>query len=243
MKSGENNLFLFPKHLITKTRNKMRNIYFALTIALMIFVGCKPRTASSTLELKTSDTSKMSGKGLNMPDVGNLATNGKTNSTSGTGSWSKDYRNKFLQGCISKAAEKVSAADAFNYCSCMTDKVEAKYPVESEVDSKLTDADVASMKPDCLANSGSGNSNTQSQSNNNNYNNSNSSTSQSWSASDQQEFMDNCVPGASKSLGSGASGYCSCMMNKLMAEYPNSKDIGNVSKQHMTDLAKDCIRR
>ena len=223
----------------------MRNTFLIPVIAMMLLIGCKPKS-SSTTDTKT-DTSK-SNHGLKMPDIGDLKTTTPTTTTT-SGNWSKEYRNKFLQTCIGKASEKVSAADAFSYCSCMTEKVEAKYPNENEVDSKLTDSDIESMRPGCVtSNSNSTQSNPSTNQNNsnnsNNYNNSNNSNSGSWTASEQREFMDNCTPGASKSLGtSAATDYCDCMMKKLMQEYPNSADAGNVSKTHMSSLAADCLRK
>jgi hypothetical protein len=212
-----------------------------LVIAIMLLAGCKPKSKNS-LTTKTDSTSN---KGMNMPDIGDLKKDNNTTNTMTTSSnWSKTYRDKFLQGCITKASEKVSAAEAFSYCNCMTDKVEAKYPNENEVDAKLTSADIESMRVGCNSNTSSNDQNNNNSSNNSNSNNSNTYTSGAWSASDQKEFMDNCTPGASKTLGnSGAFSYCDCMLKKLMYEYPNSADVGNVSKSHMTELANDCLRK
>src|ERR1035437_3966560 len=138
----------------------MRNRSLILIIAIMVLIGCKPRTKSS-LELKTTDSSKTTTKGLTMPDVGDLknnTSNNNNNTNTSVSSWSKEYRNKFLQGCIGKASEKVSAVDAFSYCNCMTEKVEAKYPNENEVDAKLTAADWQSLMPGCLTSSTQSNS-------------------------------------------------------------------------------------
>lgn len=213
----------------------MRNTFLIPVIGMMLLIGCKPKT-SSTTDTKT-DSSK-SNNGLKMPDLGDLKKT--TPTTSSNSNWSKEYRNKFLQTCIGKASEKVSAADAFSYCNCMTEKVEAKYPNENEVDSKLTDSDIESMRPGCVTS----NSNSTQSNPSTNQNNSNNSNSASWTASEQREFMDNCTPGASKSLGtSAATDYCDCMMKKLMQEYPNSADVGNVSKSHMSSLASDCLRK
>lgn len=205
----------------------MRNTYAILVIAIMILASCKPKSKSA-LEIKT-DSSKTTS---NMPDVGDL-NNNSNNSTTGAGSWSKEYRNKFLQGCIGKASEKVSASEAFSYCNCMTEKVEMKYPDEKVVDASLTNADIETMRVGCVSTTS-----TQTNPSNNQQN-----SSASWSAADQKEFMDNCTPGASKSLGTRAANYCDCMMKKLMVSYPNSADVGNVSKSQMSALASDCISR
>jgi hypothetical protein len=206
----------------------MRSTYVILFIAIMVLVGCKPKSKSA-LDIKT-DSSKSTS---NMPDIGDLKNN-STNSTSGSGSWSKKFRNDFLQLCIGKASEKVSAAEAFSYCNCMTEKVELKYPDEKVVDASLTNADIESMRVGCVS--------TTSTQTNPSYNQQNSSAS--WSSSDQKEFMDNCTPGASKSMGtSGAYNYCDCAMKKLMQSYPNSADLANASETQLRALTADCLRR
>lgn len=206
----------------------MRNTSFILLFAIMVLIGCKPKSKSS-LEIK-SDSTK-SNNGFTMPDVGDL----KNNSNS-SGSWSQAYRSKFVQDCITKASESVGQADATSYCNCMVVKVEAKYPNENLVDASLTSADITTMRVGCAPNTS-----TQSNQSNQSYNNSGGG---SWSMTDQREFMANCTPGASTSLGtSGANDYCDCMLKKLMQAYPNSADVGNVSKEQMSTLAQDCIRR
>ena len=209
----------------------MRNTYLVLVIAIVMLAGCKPK-AKTTFTTNT-DTSK--NKGINMPDIGDIKNNSTT--TTSSGNWSKTYRDKFLQGCITKASEKVSASEAFSYCNCMTDKVEAKYPNEMEVDAKLTSADIESMRTGCNSSTTQSNPGDQTTNNNNTY-------TSNWSAADQKEFLDNCVPGASRTLGSNeAYNYCDCMMRKLMQEYPNSSTVGNVSKEHMSALAQECLRK
>ena len=206
----------------------MRNTSFILIMIIMLLGGCKPKSKSS-LEIKT-DSSK-SNNGLKMPDVGDLKNSSNNSSNSNGSGWSKTYRDKFVQGCVTKASEKVSQSEAYSYCSCMAVKVEAKYPNENDVDARLTASDIESMRTGCLSNSNQSNSS-----------NDNSNNSQNWSTSDQREFMDNCTPGASKTLGtSAATDYCDCMLRKLMKEYPNSKDVGGVSSAHMSALANDCL--
>ena len=205
-------------------------------IAIILFTGCKPKSKSS-LEIKNDSTK--SNIGVKMPDIGDIKTNSNTTTSS---NWSKEFRNKFVQDCISKASENVSAADAFSYCNCMTEKVEAKYPNENEVNAKVTNDDIASMRPGCLPNSNNSTNNNSNSSNNSTYNN--TTTTANWTEADKREFMNNCTPGASKTLGtSGATDYCDCMMRKLMQEYPNSADVGNVSQTHMSALAADCLKK
>jgi len=226
----------------------MRSTSFILIIAIIFLAGCKPKSQSS-LQIKT-DSTNSSNKGLKMPDIGDLKNNSNNSNNpnnynnsnnSNSGSWSKTYRDKFIEGCVTKASEKVSQSEAYSYCSCMATKVEAKYPNENTVDNSLTSADIETMRTGCLPNTSTQNNPSYDQSNNSNNSNNYHNTS-SWSVADQNEFMDNCTPGASKTLGaSGGNSYCDCMLKKLMSEYPNSKDVGNVSKEHMSALASQCL--
>ncbi len=71
--------------------------------------------------------------------------------------------------------------------------------------------------------------------------NSSSGSSQQWSTTDKQEFIDACIPDASKALGDGTGKtYCNCVLEKLMKEYPNPKDAGKASGSRMTEYAKEC---
>ena len=144
-------------------------------------------------------------------------------------SWSKKFRDKLTQECITKVSQKLSATEAFRYCNCLTEKVEAKYPDEDEVQSNLSQADIESMKPDCLALTSV-------------QNDRSAANSQGWTAEDQREWMNNCTPDAGKTLGAAAANnYCDCMMRKLIKEYPDPKDIGSVSQTHLNALASDCL--
>ncbi len=202
----------------------MKTIYLLVFVLSIAMFSCKPK--SSTNSTSTDSTNKT----LNLPDLNNISPNNNNNNSSG-GSWSSEYRSKFLSGCISKASESATLAVATSYCECMTVKVEAKYSNENEVDAKLTSADIDAMKGGC---------NTSAQNQNNNQSNSGNSA---WSSSDQKEFMDNCVPGASSSLGQAkATTYCDCMLTKIIQEYPNSQNAANMPKSRMTQLAADCLK-
>jgi len=219
----------------------MRNRSLILIIAIMVLIGCKPRTKSS-LELKTTDSSKTTTKGLTMPDVGDLKNNtsNNNNNTNSASTWSKAFLSKNLSDCITRASNRLSASQAYTYCDCMMDKIQQKYPNENDAETKFTKEELVPIDAACLPADVNQNNSNDNQTNNNNQNNSN--YSRQWSTSDQREFMNNCVPGASKTLGNtGATDYCSCVMNKIMAEYPDSKDARNIPKDHMTSLANDCL--
>ena len=201
----------------------MKQHYLLVLVLCLAVFSCKPKNSTKS----TSTDSTTLNKNLTLPDLNKLSPNNNNNNNTSSGSWSQDYRSKFLSGCISKASESVTLAAATSYCECMAAKVELKYPVETEVDSKLTSADIDVMKVGCNASS-------QSQNNN-------QSNSGSWSYAVQKQFMDDCIPAASSSLGQvKATTYCDCMMTKLMQEYPNSEDAVNMPKNRMSQLATEC---
>ena len=136
----------------------MRNTYVILFIAIMVLIGCKPKSKSS-LEIKT-DSSK-SNNGLKMPDVGDL----KINPSKSSG-WSKAFMSKNLSDCITKASNRMSASQAYTYCDCMMDKIQQKYPNENDAETKFTKEELVPIDAACLP----------SDLNQNNFNNSNNST-------------------------------------------------------------------
>ena len=127
----------------------------------------------------------------------------------------------------------------------MTDKVERKYPNENTVNSSVTDADIQSMRVGCLPsdfNQNQDQSTTTTQPDNNGYQSNRNQASAAWSSAQQKEFMDNCVPKAAESMGQQrATDYCQCMMDKIMIDYPVANDAANMSKERMTELARQCL--
>jgi hypothetical protein len=185
----------------------MRSIHLVFIFAV-IFVGCKSKSRLTSIgDIRNADSS---------------------------GGWSKNYRNEFIKDCIDKATESVNAAEAFNYCNCMTEKVEATYPDENDVETKLSTADIAAMKKECLTPGSKENSKK----------GGGESSLQSWSDADQKQFTDNCIPTANRSLGaSRAATYCDCLLKRLMQEYPDSKNVDKASKTHLSTLAAECLGR
>jgi hypothetical protein len=194
----------------------MRFTFVTFIIGFLLLAGCKAKPKYSFGI--TNDSSRS----------GNEVTD-KDDKSSVTVSWSKKFRDKLKQECITKVSETVSEGEAARYCNCLNEKIESKYPDEDEVQSNLSQADIDSIKPDCLA--------LTSVKNDRSANN-----TQGWSVEDQRGWMDNCTPGAGKTLGAAAANnYCDCMMRKLMKEYPDSKDIGSVSQSHLNALASGCL--
>jgi hypothetical protein len=186
----------------------VRNTSLFLLFAIVMLQACKSKS--------------------NVGAIGDIKNN-KSNSRS----WSKEYRTNFLQDCIDKASETVNASEAFKYCNCMTEKVEAKYPDETEADGKISAKEIQTLKAECLS-MNSKESNQAEQTNN----------LIGWSVADQKEFMDGCTPTVNKTLGTtAASDYCDCLLKKLIQEYPDSKSVDRASKIHLSALASDCLGR
>lgn len=191
----------------------MRHTLAALFCILIIIGGCKPKPGTTN--------------GFGLP-VDNKTT---TDNSGKKRNWSDDYR-KELRTEIHEYARKNGIPNTLDYGICVIDALEAKFPGEN-VDKQSAEAQ------QILQNCKTNNSQTPSLSDQSNTNN-----SAQWSAADQKEFMDNCTPGAVKSLNERAgTEYCDCMMKKLMQEYPNSKDVGNATESHLTQLAVACRRQ
>jgi outer membrane murein-binding lipoprotein Lpp len=189
---------------------------FVIISGFMLLAGCESKP-------------KYSFEIANDPSKSGNAVAELNNKSSTTASWSKKFRDQLTQDCINKVSKTVSAAEASRYCSCLTEKVEVKYPDEDEVQSNLSQEDIENMKPDCLALTSV-------------QNNRPANNKEGWSIEDQRGWMDNCTPGAGKTLGtSAANKYCDCMMRKLMKEYPVAKDIGSVPQTHLNALASGCL--
>jgi hypothetical protein len=195
----------------------MKQACSLLVLAFMLLSGCKPKSQSKNA--------------FDMPDVTTLK-NKNNNNIESSGHWTQSYRDDMSNSLRGYARKNgIPATQIDDFTNCVINSLEIKFPGEN-VDKESAEAQ--SILQNCQKNF----SNDQSNSNTNSYNNNNS---QVWSTADQQEFLDNCTPGASKSLGSRAgSDYCNCVMKKLMQEYPDSKDVSKASQQHISELAADC---
>ncbi len=201
----------------------MKQTCLLLALAFMLLVGCKPKSQSKNA-FDTQDVTTVKNK--------------NTNNVETSGHWTQSYRDD-LSKELQKYARKmgIPATHTDEFTNCVINSLEVKFPSEN-VD--YQSAETQSILQSCERTYTNEESNSNLNSNSNSYN-SNSSSSPAWSAADQQEFLDNCTPGASKSLGSRAgSDYCNCVMKKLMLEYPDSRDVSKASQQHISELAAEC---
>ncbi len=162
-----------------------------------------------------------SNNGFDMPGSDN---------SSKKGTWSVDYKQDMMSEIRAYAKKNDIAKDnQLDYAICVINALEIKFPDEN-VDKQSSEAQ--KILQDCKTNN-TNNSDVSNQPNTNN--------NSQWSATEQKQFMDNCTPGAIKSLNERAgTEYCDCVMKKLMQEYPNPIDVAKASQSLMTRLAASC---
>lgn len=127
--------------------------------------------------------------------------------------WPSSDRMEFITECIVSAKEGMSEDSARQYCYCMQEKVEAKYPTVEEA-AHLSEDDLQlpewqTIITNCLMNSG-------------------------WGTSDRKEFMRECITSAKKSLEeSKAKSYCECMLFKVEQVYPKPADASQLTTEKL----------
>ena len=72
-------------------------------------------------------------------------------SSDGKGSWAQLEKDAFMTNCSAQAQKTgtMDATKAKDYCSCMLDKVEEKYPNAADA-ANLTAIDASNMAKECL---------------------------------------------------------------------------------------------
>ena len=106
--------------------------------------------------------------------------------------WSVAERNQFITTCTNGAAMSMGQDKAKDYCSCMAQKLEAKYPNYTDAN-KLTSQspEIITMAQGCLGINMNNNNNNNNNPggnifNNNNNNNNNNNTGGGWTKDDEQ---------------------------------------------------------
>ncbi|MGN6400752.1 MAG: hypothetical protein ACTHMD_09870 [Flavisolibacter sp.] len=71
-----------------------------------------------------------------------------------------------------------------------------------------------------------------------------SSCKHAWTQKDKETFMGGCVNGALKEMDEAkARSYCSCMLQKLQARYPNAADMKYVKNDTAVHaMAVECMK-
>ncbi len=64
-----------------------------------------------------------------------------------------------------------------------------------------------------------------------------------WPQKEKDAFNEQCVKGAETSMGEAkAKSYCSCMLTKIEAKYPEAANASKLDVATMTEMAKDCVK-
>ncbi len=64
-----------------------------------------------------------------------------------------------------------------------------------------------------------------------------------WADSGKKKILDDCMKGASESLGEAkAESYCNCLLKKIMEASPNPANVAQLDKGKITKWAINCQR-
>lgn len=185
----------------------MRNFTVVVICFITVIFGCKLESGSYI----DKDSNKIA-------VIGNL------NSSSPT--WTKKYRQQFLIGCIEKAQETINSVEAEKYCNCMAEKVQQKYPDESNVNAGLTQDEIEIMRSECLEGKKV------------------NVTSSIWSSADMQEFLNSCASKMRGSLGADkAKEYCNCLIKKVVIQSPEVNSTEKITQTQLAGWGTDCLKQ
>jgi hypothetical protein len=116
----------------------MKKLFIA-ALALSSFVACN------------NDKKEKGTDGTNTTNTPN--TTNTTSTTSGDGGWTSEYKQTFMNQCVQGSTAQMGADKSNAYCSCMYDKLKAKYPVADSLNNMSMAQMQENMKDlavDCL---------------------------------------------------------------------------------------------
>ena len=68
-------------------------------------------------------------------------------------------------------------------------------------------------------------------------------TGQTWDEQTRASFVNNCTSESKTRMSEAAAKeYCDCMLQKIVAKYPNPADANNMTITETQDMAKDCVK-
>jgi hypothetical protein len=62
-----------------------------------------------------------------------------------------------------------------------------------------------------------------------------------WPENEKEAFMTECTSNADSQPGIDAEDYCSCMLDKVMKEYPTPEDALKIDMEWMMEKAQECL--
>jgi hypothetical protein len=132
--------------------------------------------------------------------------------------WTKQERETFLSNCFDEAALGMSDSSAKEYCQCVLEKIQERYPKASDA-VEMNKDEITEFATECV--------------------DMNSFTQ--WEEKDQAEFLDDCVSESQKTMtDENADAYCSCMLEKLMRKYPTPTSAFDAKTNVLEAMADDC---
>jgi len=155
---------------------------------------------------------------------------------SGNSNWTSTEKNKFIDACTDEAVKGgFTRSKAEDYCSCMQQKLENKFPDTKDV--ARLDMETPEMKRlvnDCLGISGGSSDEDRSR-------------GEGWTRSNEDKFVNDCISTAKKNVGqSRAEEYCECMLRKVKRKYASyneaEQELSNITREELDELAADCNR-
>lgn len=220
-----------------------------LVFAISLFTAC-----NNNNPFKKDNNKERDNTGNNRDDYRNGDDNNKNNNDdrgnnrnsdynddNGGGSWSATERKTFTSNCVDEAVKGgFSNSKAEDYCSCMQEKLERKFPNTRDVaDLDMNTPEMKRMVKDCL---GMGNNNDDGGNDGGSYNNSGGS---GWTRSEENKFVDDCVGTAKQNVGlSRATDYCNCMLDKVKRLYSTyseaERELGHATQDDIRRLAAGC---
>ena len=141
------------------------------------------------------------------------------------GQWEYEAKKAFKDTCVKRSSALLNLNGAESYCDCALEKMMEKYPhpeYARETDSlflkevSLACTEQVARHADSLY------------------------ASSSWTASAKKEFLTGCRNSLVNS-GVDPDPYCHCVLEKLMAEFPDPMRIHSLSAQDINRMAAGCL--
>ena len=153
--------------------------------------------------------------------------NNNGGNTGGTGRWSKDDEDRWMNMCATDPGNKA-------LCACVLQKLEAKYANFEEMNTKGTQEEGQQLAAQCRQEMGNGG--------NNRGGGLGGST---WSAADEQSFLNTCLKNATNAGADQqtSNAHCNCVLKKIEAKYSSLNEANRkMTTQEVDAIEQQCIQ-
>lgn len=155
-----------------------------------------------------------------------------------TKGWSAMDKNDFIKTCVQGATVSMGEQTAKSYCSCMQQKLEAKYPNVNDANKLGAQSpDMLEMARGCLGLGGDNNNGTNTNVNDN-------MSGGEWSDADVQKFMNTCIQNAKNAGGDEqmSNQHCDCVLKKIQKKYKSYAEADRtMTKAEVDALEQECV--